>query len=246
MNGCADDGAVLVTGAARRIGAALARGLARAGRPVVLHASARSLAEAEAAAVAIRAQGGRAAALACDLADAGATALLVDRAAAVFGPLTLLVNNASRFEPDEASNFTVDGYERHMAVNLRAPLQLSQSFAAGLPQGGAGAIVNVLDQRVFRPAARDFTYTLSKSALWTATRTMAQAFAPRIRVNAVGPGPVLPNDHVGDAGFAEEIASLPLGEAVAVESVVAAVLYLALARHVTGQMIAVDGGQHLV
>jgi NAD(P)-dependent dehydrogenase (short-subunit alcohol dehydrogenase family) len=209
-------GPALVTGAARRIGLAVAQGLARAGRPVVLHASPRSLSEAEAAA-----------------------------AEAEFGPFTLLVNNASIYEPDAADSFALDGFERHMAINLRAPLLLSRAFAARLPQGEHGALVNVVDERVYRLTPQDFTYTLSKAALWTATRTMAQAFAPRIRVNAVGPGPVLPNNHVGDAGFAEEVAALPLAEPVAVESIVEAVLYLSTARHVTGQMIAVDSGQHL-
>ena len=136
-------------------------------------------------------------------------------------------------------------YERQMAINLRAPLLLAQGFAARLPPGAEGAIVNVIDQRVWRLTPHYFTYTLTKSALWAATRTMAQAFAPKIRVNAVGPGPVLPNQKLGEVEFAAEVAGVPLGRPADLSEVVDAVMYLARARTVTGQMIAVDSGQHL-
>ena len=246
MEAAEQGGPVLVTGAARRIGLALAEGFARAGRPVVLHASPRSQAAASSAAAALVAQGFRAQALACDLASATEACDLIPRAEAPFGPLTLLVNNSALFESDSAQDFTPETLERHFAVNLRAPLLLCQAFAARLPEGEkGGAIINMIDQRVFRLTPRDFTYTLSKSALWTATRTMAQAFAPRIRVNAIGPGPVLPNKIAGEAGFARETAGVLLAEAVPLESLVEAALYLARARYVTGQMIAVDSGQHL-
>jgi NAD(P)-dependent dehydrogenase (short-subunit alcohol dehydrogenase family) len=238
-------GPVLVTGAARRIGLALAEGFARAGWRVVLHASPRSLAEAEAAAATLVAQGFRARAIACDLESVEETQDLIARAETHFGPFSLLVNNAALFEPDAAQDFTIERLDRHFAVNLRAPLALGQAFAARLPQGERGAIVNLIDQRVFRLTPRDFTYTLSKSALWAATRTMAQAFAPRIRVNAIGPGPVLPNKFASEAAFAREAAGVPMHEPSALESVVEAALYLARARDVTGQMIAVDSGQHL-
>ncbi len=245
MEGAEQGGPVLVTGAARRIGLALAQGFARAGRPVVLHASPQSQAAAEAAAAALVAQGFRAEALSCDLSSASETRDLIPRAEACFGPLALLLNNAALFEPDSAADFTPEGFERHFAVNLRAPLQLAQAFAARAPEDAKGVIINLIDQRVLRLTPRDFTYTLSKSALWTATRTMAQVFAPSIRVNAIGPGPVLPNQFAGEAAFAREAARVPLQEAIALDSVVAAALYLAEARHVTGQMIAVDSGQHL-
>lgn len=238
-------GPALVTGAARRIGRAIAEGLVRAGRPVVLHASPRSLGEAERVAQTLRSGGARAAALGADLADPQECARLIARGGGAFGPLTLLVNNASLFESDDAANFRLDVYERQMAVNLRAPVLLAQGFAAQLPNDREGAIVNILDQRVLRLTPRFFTYTLAKSALWTATRTMAQTFAPRIRVNAVGPGPVLPNDQLGPEDFAVEVAGVPLRRPAELDDVVEAVLYLSSARNVTGQLIAVDSGQHL-
>jgi NAD(P)-dependent dehydrogenase (short-subunit alcohol dehydrogenase family) len=238
-------GPALVTGAARRIGLAIAGRLAREGRPVVLHSSPRSAEEAELAARAIRKQGGRAAVAIADLTDAGETQRLVSFAARAFGPMTLLVNNASVFDVDEARDFSLDRYERQMAINLRAPLLLARDFAAALPEAAEGAIVNVIDQRVWRLTPRHFSYTLSKSALWTATRTMAQAFAPRIRVNAVGPGPVFPNEALGERDFEIETRGVPLGHAADVSGVVDAVVFLANARSVTGQMIAVDAGQHL-
>ncbi len=238
-------GPALVTGAARRIGLAIAGRLAREGRPVVLHTSRRSAEEAELAAEAILARGGRAAVAVADLADPAETQRLVEIAARAFGPLTLLVNNASIFEVDEAQDFSLDSYERHMAINLRAPLLLARDFAAQLPAKTEGVIVNVIDQRVWRLTPRYFSYTLTKSALWTATRTMAQAYAPRIRVNAVGPGPVFPNQALGDREFEIEAHGVPLGHAADVSGVVDAVVFLSRAKSVTGQMIAVDSGQHL-
>ncbi len=238
-------GPVLVTGAARRIGLAIAHGFARAGRPVVIHASRRSLQEAQLAAQALNELGAQAAAIGADLAVASETEELVARAEEPFGPLSALVNNASVFELDNAADFSLEVYERQMAINLRAPLLLCRKFANRLPAGTEGAIINVIDQRVWRLTPRYFTYTLTKSALWTATRTMAQAFAPNIRVNAVGPGPVLPNAFYGEKGFEAEVAGTPLQRPTELSGVVDAVMYLAAARNVTGQMIAVDSGQHL-
>ncbi|WP_363348157.1 SDR family oxidoreductase [Methylocystis echinoides] len=238
-------GPALVTGAARRIGLAIAGRLAREGRPVVLHSSRRSADEAELAAEAIRARGGEAVVAVADLADAVETQRLIGFAARAFGPPTLLVNNASIFEVDEAHDFSLDSYERHMAINLRAPLLLARDFAAQLPRDVEGAVVNMIDQRVWRLTPRYFSYTLAKSALWTATRTMAQAYAPRIRVNAVGPGPVFPNEALGDREFEIEASGVPLGHAADVSGVVDAVIFLSKAKSVTGQMIAVDSGQHL-
>lgn len=245
MSGAGDKGPALVTGAARRIGLAIAGRLAREGRPVVLHASHRSAEEAEMAAAAIRSRGGRASAVVADLSDARQTQDLIGFAARQFGPISLLVNNAAVFELDAARDFSLDVYERQLSINLRAPLLLARDMAAQLPENVEGAIVNLVDQRVWRLTPRYFTYTLAKSALWTATRTMAQSFAPRIRVNAVGPGPVFPNAIFGEAGFETEAQGVPLRRAADIAGVVDAVVYLANARNVTGQMIAVDGGQHL-
>lgn len=239
------DGAALVTGAARRIGHAIAERLAREGRAVVLHASARSAEDAERAAQAIRHRGGRAAVAIADLADASETQGLIETATRAFGPLSVLVNNASIFEVDAADDFSVALYERQMAINLRAPLLLARDFAARLPEPAEGVVINVIDQRVWRLTPLYFSYTLAKSALWSATRTMAQAYAPRIRVNAVGPGPVFPNAALGDREFDIEAHGVPLGHAVELSGVVDAVIYLIGARSVTGQMIAVDSGQHL-
>ena len=233
--------AALITGGARRIGAAIARALAREGYALVLHAN-RSRDEAEALAAEIEAAGGRACVVLADLADPAAVDGLI-AAAAAFAPLTLLVNNAGEFEPDEIGALTRARFERTMAVNLAAPLFLAQSFAA---QAGAGAaVVNVLDQRVLKPTPRFFSYTLAKSALHTATTTLAQALAPRVRVNAVAPGPTLPSPRQSDAQFAEQAAALPLARGPSPDDIAAAVVYLAQAPAVTGVTIAIDGGQHL-
>jgi NAD(P)-dependent dehydrogenase (short-subunit alcohol dehydrogenase family) len=234
-------GAALVTGAGRRIGAAIARALAGAGYAVVLHAH-RSRAAAETVAGEIVGHGGRAGVVLGDLADGETVDKLVG-AAAAFAPLTLLVNNAGAFEPDEIATLERARFEHTMAVNLAAPLFLAQAFAAQAPAGAA--IVNIVDQRVFKPTPRFFSYTLSKSALHTATVTLAQALAPKVRVNAVAPGPTLPSPRQTDAQFAAQAASLPLRKGPTPDEVAAAVLYLARASSVTGVTIAVDGGQHI-
>ena len=237
-------GVALITGAARRIGRAIAERLADEGHDVALHAIARSRDEAEALATSLRARGRRALVVVADLADIDETATLVARANAL-GPLRLLVNNASSFEDDRADAFDPAKWERHFAVNLRAPAQLAAAFVAALPDDGDGAIVNIVDQRVWRLNPAFFSYTLTKAALWTATQTMAQAFAPRVRVNAVGPGPTLPNYTQDRAAFDREARAVPLERGAEPAEIAEAVAYLARARAITGQMIAVDGGQHL-
>lgn len=233
--------AALITGGGRRIGRAIALALADAGYAVALHAH-RSRADAEALAAEIAGQGGRAIVVLGDLADTQAVRGLVP-AAAVLGPLTLLVNSAAEFEPDDIATLEPAHLARTLTVNLAAPLFLAQAFAAQAPAGAS--IVNVLDQRVFKPTPRFLSYTLSKSALHTATTTLAQALAPRVRVNAVAPGPTLPSPRQSDAEFAAQAATLPLARGPDPDDIAAAVLYLAGADSVTGVTIPVDGGQHL-
>lgn len=240
----------LVTGAARRIGRAVALALARAGHDVAVHHRGPGPdADAERLAEEIRALGRRAVVLSADLADEDAVRGLVPAAAAALGPLSLLVNNASVFEDDRVGGLGRETWDRHFQVNLRAPVVLTETFAAQAGQGGAprtgAAVVNLLDQRVLKPDPRFFSYGLSRSTLWTATRTLAQALAPRVRVNAVGPGPTLASIHQSPDEFAAEAAGTPLGRPVEPDAVASAVVWLAQAEFVTGQMIAVDSGQHL-
>ncbi|HUO23336.1 MAG TPA: SDR family oxidoreductase [Caulobacteraceae bacterium] len=239
----AERGAALVTGAGRRIGRTIALTLAAAGFDILVHHH-RSAEDAGAVCEAVRALGRRARVVSADLGDETETLALV-AAGADLGPITALVNNASVFEDDALPTLTPDSWRRHMDINLRAPVLLSQAFAAALPDGQSGAIVNMLDQRVLRPSPHFFSYSLSKAALWSATRTLAQALAPRIRVNGVGPGPTLASVHQSPADFAAEAGAVPLGRGATPAEIAAAVLYLIDAPSVTGQMIAVDGGQHL-
>jgi len=243
MTSAATARTALITGAGRRIGAAIAHALSRAGYAVVLHAH-RSRTDAEKLAADIAAAGGQAKVVLADLADAKAVHRLVP-AAAAFGPLTLLVNNASQFDEDEIATLDHARFERTMAVNLTAPLFLAQAFAAQAPDNADASIVNIVDQRVLKPTPRFFSYTLSKSALASATATLAQALAPRLRVNAVAPGPTLPSPRQTAAQFAAQAAAVPLQRGPTPEDIAAAVLYLAQAKSVTGTVIAVDGGQHL-
>ena len=235
--------AALITGAGRRIGRAIALALAQAGYAVVLHAN-HSRAEAEKLASEIVSAGRRASVVLADLSDGEAVRKLVP-AAAAFGPLTLLVNNASQFDEDDIESLERARFERTMAVNLTAPLFLAQAFAAQAPDAADPSIVNIVDQRVLKPTPRFFSYSLSKSALHAATVTLAQALAPKLRVNAVAPGPTLPSPRQTAEQFAAQAAAVPLKRGPTPEDIAAAVLYLAMARSVTGSVIAVDGGQHL-
>jgi NAD(P)-dependent dehydrogenase (short-subunit alcohol dehydrogenase family) len=235
--------AALITGGARRIGRAIALALSQAGYAVVLHAN-HSRGDAEQLAAEIMAKGGRAGVVLADLAEHDAVREVLPTAA-TFGPLTLLVNNASEFVEDDIGTLERVRFGRTLAVNLAAPVFLAQAFAAQAPAGVDSSIVNILDQRVFKPTPLFFSYTLSKSALQTATITLAQALAPRIRVNGVAPGPTLPSPRQSEAQFAAQAQALPLQRGPTPEDIAAAVVYLAGARNVTGAVIAVDGGQHL-
>jgi len=234
----------LVTGGARRIGRAIAEDLARHGFAVAVHYN-RSDAEAAELVAGIQATGGHAVAIQADLADLDAAAGLVAEAEAALGPVGLLVNNASIFQDDSATDFSRESFDRHFAVHLKAPLELVKSFAAALPEDEEGLVVNIIDQRVWRLSPRYFSYTLSKSALWTATRTLAQGLAPRIRVNAIGPGPSVANERQQPRDFQAQVDGLILRRGPALAEFGATIRYLWEARSVTGQMIAIDGGQHL-
>ena len=215
-----------------------------AGYDVAVHAR-HPDAEAQALAASLAAIGGRAGVVTGDLTIDAELETLVARAADAVGPLTLLVNNASLFEDDGILTLTPAGWDAHMGSNLRAPVLLAQAFAAQLPADREGLIVNILDQRVLRPTPQFFSYALSKAALWRATQMLAQALAPGIRVNGIGPGPTLASVHQSPEDFAAEIAGLPLARGASPEEIADALAYLIDARAVTGQMIAVDGGQHL-
>jgi len=231
----------LVTGGARRIGAAIVRQLAGAGYTLAIHCNT-SRAEADALAAELGDAGQRAHVLSADLADAASLAPLVRQAAAL-GSLSLLVNNASLFEDDRIGAIDPAMFERQIALSLRAPLLLTEAFAA---VAGAGAsVVNIIDQRVLKPTPDHVSYALAKSALWTLTVMSAQALAPSIRVNAIAPGPTLPNILDGSEGFAREAAAVPLAHAVPPQAIADAVLYLARAASVTGTLLPVDAGQHI-
>ncbi|OAN49949.1 short-chain dehydrogenase [Paramagnetospirillum marisnigri] len=236
--------ATLVTGAGRRIGRAVALDLAQSGFAVAVHYS-RSQEEARAVVAEIEAAGGRASAIAADLSREDEVATLVQRATAAVGPLGLLVNNASTFERDDALGASRQSWDLHMEVNLRAPFVLTQDFARLLPAEASGLVVNLLDQRVWNLTPHFTTYTLSKAGLWTLTQTLALALAPRIRVVGIGPGPALPSQRQSDTQFADQVAALPLARGTSPEEVCHTIRFLLATPSITGQMIALDGGQHL-
>jgi NAD(P)-dependent dehydrogenase (short-subunit alcohol dehydrogenase family) len=234
----------LVTGASRRIGRAIALDLSRHGWQVALHHGS-GAAEAEEVRSLIEAAGGRAMVIGADLSDAAAASSLVPEVARGLGPVSCLINNASLFIEDDIASLDPAVWDRQMAVNLRAPVLLAQAFAAGLPAGLTGNIVNIIDQRVLAPTPQFLSYSLAKSGLFAATRMLAQALAPAIRVNGIGPGPVLPSMYQNDDDFSAEVRGTLLGRATPPDEIAAAVRFILDAPSLTGQMIAVDAGQHL-
>ena len=236
---------VLVTGAAKRLGRAIALDLARHGWSVAIHYNS-SEKEARATAADAATAGVKVALLKADLSRESETATLVERAAVELGPLTGLVNSASLFENDDWYSVSRESWDKHMETNLRAPFVLAQAFARQVPREEHGAIVNLIDQRVLKPTPQFFSYSLSKASLKWLTTTLAQALAPRVRVNAVGPGPTIINARQSAADFARQRDATVLGHGAEPQDVCDAVRYLLEASAVTGQMIAVDGGQHLI
>jgi NAD(P)-dependent dehydrogenase (short-subunit alcohol dehydrogenase family) len=234
----------LVTGGARRIGRAIVEDLARNGWSVAIHYHASHDAAEELAAEIVR-QGGRATTVAGELADFGSSRIVQDATRAL-GPLSLLVNNASIFEKDTVGSLDSGLWHRQLAVNLAAPVFLAEAFARQMPEGEEGNIVNLIDQRVFRPTPEYFSYQISKSGLLTATEILAKALAPRIRVNGIAPGPVLPSAHSSPEKFEAHVAGLPLRRQPDLADFGRTIRYFVENRSITGQVIALDGGQHLV
>ncbi len=237
-------GTALVTGAARRIGRAIALDLARSGWTVAVHHNLSADAAREVVDEIVTG-GGRAAAFAADLSDEVQVEALVARCSDALGPLTCLVNNASLFDNDRLETVTDESWNAHIAINLRAPLMLIKAFAERLSEGARGNVINMLDQRVWNLNPEFLSYTVSKTGLWTLTRTLALALAPRVRVNGIGPGPALPSRRQSEAQFADHCARMPLGRGTTPEEICHAVRFILAAPGMTGQMIALDGGEHL-
>ena len=235
----------LVTGAGKRLGRAIALDLAADGWNVAVHYHG-SESDADDTAQAVRAFGMEAAAIKCDLSREDQTATLVERAAAELGPLTALINSASLFENDDWDSASRKSWDDHIETNLRAPFVLAQNFARQLPEGVQGNIVNIIDQRVLKPTPQFLSYSLSKAGLYWLTTTLAQAMGPRVRVNAVGPGPTIRNARQSEADFTRQREATILKRGAEPADICAAIRYLLSAGAVTGQMLAVDGGQHLI
>lgn len=241
----ADMSTALVTGGAMRIGAAIVRDLARHGWSVAIHCN-RSTDEAVALAEELRDSGAQVAVVQADLARADAPRRIIGEAADALGPLTLLVNNASVYVRDAFGSLDPEVWQTQFDVNLRAPVMLTEAFAAQLAAGQKGNVVNLIDQRVLKLTPQMPSYTLSKAALWAATQTLAQALAPRIRVNAIGPGPVFANPYAADQSMTTEIGATLLQRRVDPAEIARAVRFIVETPSMTGQLLVIDSGQHLV
>lgn len=237
------NGNVLITGAAQRIGRAIAVALADDGWSVGIHYY-RSADAAEALCAELKEKGGDAYTVGADLGDESAVERLIAQAAKI-APVTCLVNNASVFERDDLASISRSLWQTHIDVNLWAPLRLSQAVAAALPDDVQGNIVNIIDQRVENISPDFLSYTISKAGLWALTQSLAQSLAPRIRVNAIGPGPVLPSPRQSAEQFEAQASRMPLGHGAPVTEIAEGVRYILSATSMTGQLIALDGGQHL-
>ncbi|MDZ7823356.1 MAG: SDR family oxidoreductase [Ahrensia sp.] len=233
----------LITGGAHRVGRAIALDLAAHGFGVVIHANT-SIDAAKTLADEITASGGRAFAVQADLTNTTEAMGLIDKATALAGNIDILVNNASIFEADDMASLDEELWDKHFAIHLKAPAFLTAELAR-INKGADALVVNIIDHRVWRLKPTFISYTLSKAALWTATQTMAQALAPKIRVNAIGPGPALANDRQSAQDFADQVATLILQRGPQLDEFGATIRYFWAAKSITGQMIALDGGQHL-
>jgi NAD(P)-dependent dehydrogenase (short-subunit alcohol dehydrogenase family) len=234
-----------ITGSAKRIGRAIALHLARNGHDIALHYGT-SQKEAEILAHEIRALGQRAALIKADLIEPQAPHRIIKEACELLGAVDTLICNASLFERDDISTVTLAQWEAHMAVNLRAPIFLTQAFAQHHQTGQKGCVIHLIDQRVLKPVPDFFSYGISKAGLFAALKPLAQALAPRIRVNAIAPGPTLRNTRQSESDFARQSAATLLGKGPEPEEIAAAVTFLINASSLTGQMLTLDGGQHLL
>lgn len=234
----------LVTGAGNRIGAVLARRLAQDGYAVIVQYH-RDSVGAQVVVDDIASIGGKAKAIQADLTNRRHRVGLIAKSGKPFGPLNVLVNNASIYEPDRVADLDEALWDAHFAIHAEAPVFLARDFAAQLPEGEDGNIVNIIDERVLHLSPAYLSYTLSKSTLWTATRTLAQSLAPRIRVNAIGPGPTLAPPGKPHSGFKAAIERLPLRRGATPGEIADGLMFILAARSMTGQMLSLDGGQHL-
>lgn len=234
----------LITGSARRIGRAIAFDLAADGWHIAIHYR-KSREEALNLASEIKSAGGTAAALDADLSDPAHVDELITRCCDTVGTPTCLINNASEFSLDTIATLTAASWDTHLDTNLKAPVFLARALYLTLPEGVEGNVINIIDQRVWRPTPDFFSYTISKAGLWTATQTLAQAMAPRVRVNAIGPGPVLKSVHQTPADFETEKTDTLLMRGPSLSEISNAVRFILATPSMTGQMIALDGGQHL-
>ncbi len=234
----------LITGAARRLGAALARDLAKHRWSVAVHCRAVT-SDADTLIREITDNGGKAIVLEADLANATDVARLIPACVKALGAPTCLVNNASLFEYDAIDTLNAARWDSHHAVNVRAPVFLAQALAQHVPAGQSGNVINIIDQRVWKPTPHFLSYSASKAELWWMTRTLAQALAPRIRVNAIGPGPMLQSVHQAAQDFAAQTKATLLERGTSPAEIARAMHFILDAPAMTGQMIALDGGQHL-
>ena len=236
-------GNALITGGAQRIGATIASALAADGWTVGIHHYRSSIA-AENLCKKLVSAGADAYTANADLSNEVGVATLIEQASAST-PVTCLINNASVFEYDELSDVDRDSWDLHMDVNLWAPLRLSQAFSVGLPNDINGNIVNIIDQRVKNISPQFLSYTISKAGLWTLTKSLALTLAPRIRVNAIGPGPVLPSPRQTTKQFEAQASRMPMGHGAPASEIADGIFYILSATSMTGQLISLDGGQHL-
>jgi NAD(P)-dependent dehydrogenase (short-subunit alcohol dehydrogenase family) len=238
------DQVAIVTGGAVRLGKALALSLAKRGVRLAIHYSS-SASQAEETVAQIRVLGGEAIAIQADLQQAALAPSIIERAAAHFHQVDILVNSAAIFEPGDLASTTEANWDKHFAINLKAPFFLSQAFAAHVGRQRRGHIVNIADWRAIRPAADHLAYTLTKASLITLTQSLALALAPNIQVNAIAPGAILPPPGQDQAYLDRLARTVPLARPGSPDEVAKALLFLLDSDFATGDLILVSGGQHL-